>query len=98
MPQAFAIEVPGIHSQPPDRAVVPPNLGSFSIIKTFSPCAAAVTAALMPDAPEPITRTSQSYASLAVILDILLLTGALAAPAWIRRPRRSRPGMWKSPR
>ena len=41
MPHAFASEVPGIQSQPPDRAVVPPNFGSFSMTKTFSPCAAA---------------------------------------------------------
>ena len=79
MPQALASEVPGIHSQPPDRAVVPPNLGSFSMTKTFSPCAAAVTAALIPDAPDPITRTSHSYASWAAIFDILSVAGS--APA-----------------
>ena len=33
MPQARASEVPGIHSQPPDRAVVPPKRGSFSTIE-----------------------------------------------------------------
>src|SRR5258707_1147083 len=52
------------------------------MIKTFSPCAAAVTAALMPDAPDAITRTSHSYASWAAMFDILLLTGA---PAALRR-------------
>src|SRR4051812_19089618 len=99
MPHALASEVPGIHNQPPDRAVVPPNLGSFSMINTLSPCAAALTAALIPDAPEPITRTSHSYASSAVIFDILLTDGrARSAPRWLRRPRGFRPGRWRSPR
>ena len=33
MPQARASDVPGIHSQPPERAVVPPKRGSFSTIE-----------------------------------------------------------------
>jgi hypothetical protein len=59
MPCAVASDVPGIHSQPPERAVVPPMRASFSIISTSSPRDAAVIAAAMPDAPVPITRTSQ---------------------------------------
>src|SRR3954453_14082559 len=61
MPHAFASEVPGIHNQPPDLAVVPPNLGSFSTTRTLRPCAAVVTAALIPEAPEPMTNASHSY-------------------------------------
>ena len=37
MPQSRASEVPGIQSQPPERAVVPPKRGSFSTIRTLSP-------------------------------------------------------------
>src|ERR1700746_3064875 len=77
IPHAFASEVPGIHSQPPDRAVVPPNFGSFSMIRTLRPCAAALTAALMPDAPDPITRTAHSYATCTDILHTFLLAAAL---------------------
>src|SRR5690349_10261706 len=60
MPCWVASFVPGIHSQPPERAVVPPKSGSFSTTMTLSPWAAAVTAVAMPDAPEPTTRTSHS--------------------------------------
>ena len=60
MPQARASEVLGIHSQPPDRAVVPPKRGSFSTTSTLSPWCPAVTAADSPAAPEPTTRASHS--------------------------------------
>src|SRR4051812_4321170 len=69
IPHALASDVPGIHSQPPERAVVPPNFGSFSTMSTLSPCFAAVTAALMPDAPEPMTKTSHSYLSSTAIFN-----------------------------
>src|SRR4051794_24795324 len=64
MPQPRASEVPGIHSQPPERAVVPPNVASFSAITTLSPRCAAVIAAAMPAAPEPTTSTSHSKPSM----------------------------------
>src|SRR5271154_471069 len=84
MPQARASEVPGIHSQPPERAVVPPKLGSFSTIRTLRPEWAAVIAADMPEAPEPTTTASYSkessdpFAGLATGLSRLFLQeGAL---------------------
>lgn len=66
MPCSFASRVPGIHSQPPERAVVPPKRASFSTTSTFSPCDAAVTAADIPDAPVPTTRTSTAISSAAI--------------------------------
>ena len=36
-PRRCASEVPGIQSQPPERAVVPPKRGSFSTIRTLRP-------------------------------------------------------------
>ena len=61
IPCTLASDVPGIQSQPPERAVEPPKRGSFSTIRTFRPAVAAVIAAAMPDAPDPTTNTSQSY-------------------------------------
>src|SRR3954468_13053967 len=63
MPQAFASEVPGIHNQPPERAVVPPKRGSFSTIRTSRPRQRAVIAADIPEQPDPATSTSHSYVS-----------------------------------
>ena len=60
MPCSVARRVPGIHSQPPERAVVPPKRGSFSTTSTFKPCDAAVIAVAMPEAPLPTTSTSHS--------------------------------------
>ncbi len=57
---SFCIGWFGIHSQPPERAVVPPKRGAFSATITSRPCLAAVTAADSPPAPEPTTRTSHS--------------------------------------
>src|SRR5258708_38561502 len=63
MPQARASEVPGIQSQPPERAVVPPKRGSFSTTRTLRPECPAVTAADRPAQPEPTTSASHSYVS-----------------------------------
>src|SRR5665213_2015765 len=68
MPQARANAVPGIHSQPPERAVVPPKRGSFSTIRTLRPRCPAVTAADMPAQPEPTTSASHSYVSCSCAL------------------------------
>src|ERR1700761_826454 len=73
MPQAFASEVPGIHSQPPERAVVPPKRGSCSTIRTLRPRCPAVTAAAMPAQPEPTTSASHSYVSSLATTTTLLL-------------------------
>ncbi len=40
------------------RAADPPNVGAFSTTTQLSPCFAAVSAAVIPAAPEPITTTS----------------------------------------
>src|SRR5580692_1558766 len=72
MPQARASAVPGIHSQPPERAVVPPKRGSFSTIRTLRPRCPAVTAADMPAQPEPTTSASHSYVSSATATVLLL--------------------------
>jgi hypothetical protein len=64
MPCSVARWVPGTQSQPPERAVVPPKSASFSTTSTFRPSDAAVTAALMPEAPVPTTNTSQSPSHL----------------------------------
>jgi hypothetical protein len=60
IPNACASDVPGIQSQPPERAVVPPKRGSFSTINTSRPRCRAVTAAAIPAAPDPTTSTSHS--------------------------------------
>lgn len=52
----------GIHSHPPERAVVPPKSGAFSATITSRPSLRAVTAAASPPAPEPAMRTSHSMA------------------------------------
>src|SRR5918994_6103237 len=51
----------GIHTMPPDHAVVPPTSADFSNTPTLSPCPAAVTAAVSPAAPVPSTTTSYSW-------------------------------------
>src|SRR5690554_7848143 len=51
---------------PPDRAEVPPYWSAFSTTSTFSPWSAAVTAAVMPPAPEP--TTIRSYTALKSLL------------------------------
>lgn len=62
--------VAGIHSQPPDQALVPPSTDAFSATMTLAPCIAAVTAAESPAAPEPTTSTSTFTGPL--MLDSLL--------------------------
>jgi hypothetical protein len=73
MPCSVARRVPGIHSQPPERAVVPPKRGSLSTTSTFSPCDAAVMAVDMPDAPLPTTSTSHSKLVCSICLSCLCL-------------------------
>src|SRR4051794_9565146 len=59
-PSARASGFSGTHIQPPDHAVAPPQVASFSATTTRRPCQAAVTAADRPAAPAPITSRSQS--------------------------------------
>jgi hypothetical protein len=58
MPSAFDFGLHGIHNTPPERAVVPPNSGSFSTTSTERPALAAVTAVARAPAPDPATITS----------------------------------------
>ena len=45
MPLCLACGLPGIHSTPPEKAVVPPKYSSFSTTMTSKPCFFAVIAA-----------------------------------------------------
>ncbi|GLW03265.1 hypothetical protein Slala05_68950 [Streptomyces lavendulae subsp. lavendulae] len=44
----------------PERAADPPKVGAFSTTRTLSPRPAAVSAAVIPEAPDPTTTTSYS--------------------------------------
>src|SRR3954447_22540745 len=81
MPAALASGLRGIHSQPPDHAVVPPSCFSFSTTMTSRPSDAAVTAADSPAAPEPITSRSQTRATSWVMLWFLLVLRFSCRPA-----------------
>src|SRR5580704_19334778 len=48
----------GIHTMPPDQALVPPTASAFSNSPTLAPAAAARTAAASAAAPVPRTMTS----------------------------------------
>src|SRR6516165_7294123 len=48
----------GIHTIPPDQALVPPTVSAFSNRPTLAPSAAARTAAVRAAAPVPKTMTS----------------------------------------
>lgn len=48
----------GIQIPAPERAADPPNVGAFSTTTQLRPCLAAVSAAVIPAAPAPITTTS----------------------------------------
>src|SRR6516165_2999568 len=48
----------GIHTMPPDHALVPPTWSPFSNNPTDAPAPAAATAAVRPVAPVPSTTTS----------------------------------------
>jgi hypothetical protein len=50
----------GIHSTPPETAVVPPIFEDFSMIATLAPASCAAIAAVIPAPPVPITSTSTS--------------------------------------
>ena len=56
--------ISGTQSQPPDRAVVPPNTACFSMTMTAQPKYRAVMAADRPPAPEPTTSTSHETLSI----------------------------------
>src|SRR3569833_3926362 len=78
---------------PPERAVVPPNTGAFSVIRTSRPAWLAVRAAVMPPAPEPTTTTStvvsNAGSALLVLIEVFLsvrVTGAI--PSTARRQAR----------
>src|SRR5271166_4928015 len=51
----------GIHTMPPDTAVVPPTVGAFSYTSTDAPATTAVSAAVSAAAPLPSTTTSASW-------------------------------------
>lgn len=53
-------ELLGSQIPAPDRAADPPKVGAFSTTRTLSPRLAAVSAAVIPAAPEPTTTTSYS--------------------------------------
>ena len=98
MPHALASEVPGIHNQPPDRAVVPPNFGSFSIIKNFQ------TMRGRGDSGAHAGCAGANYKDVAFISVLgshfrypSSYRSTRSAPAWIKRPRGSRRGTWRSP-
>src|SRR5262245_43924614 len=57
------LEFTGIHTMPPDIAVVPPMSEDFSRRSTRRSCEAATAAVVMPPAPAPSTITSYSDAS-----------------------------------
>ena len=57
-PAARITELFGIQIPDPDRAAEPPNTAAFSITSTDRPRLAAVSAAVIPDAPAPTTTTS----------------------------------------
>ncbi len=57
-PAARTTELFGIQIPAPDRAADPPKVGAFSTTTQLRPCLAAVRAAVMPAAPEPMTTTS----------------------------------------
>ena len=50
----------GIHTMPPETAVVPPTVAAFSYTATDAPSAAAARAAVRPAPPLPSTTTSTS--------------------------------------
>src|SRR6476646_12144321 len=49
----------GIHTMPPDSAVVPPTTSPFSNSPTVAPAPRAASAATSPAAPVPSTTTSK---------------------------------------
>src|SRR5262245_9658356 len=57
----------GIHTMPPEIAVVPPIHREASTSRTRSPPAAATQAAVSPAAPLPTTSTSQAASPLSVM-------------------------------
>lgn len=57
-PAARITSLHGIQIPAPDRAAEPPKVGAFSTTTQLSPRAAAVSAAVIPAAPEPTTTTS----------------------------------------
>src|SRR3954468_11304243 len=80
MPAALASGLRGIHSQPPDHAVVPPSCVSFSTTMTSRPNEAAVTAVDSPAAPEPTTWRSQTRATSWLMLFFLRSAEASCRP------------------
>jgi hypothetical protein len=53
MTELFGIQMPA-----PERAAEPPKVAAFSTTTHVRPCLAAVSAAVIPAAPEPMTTTS----------------------------------------
>jgi hypothetical protein len=83
MPACAAFAFAGIHTIPPETAVVPPTNADFSMSTTRRPSAAATHAAVIPPAPAP--RTTTSY-SLEIVIGYLVMglglgdTGSVVAP------------------
>ncbi|MCY1367970.1 hypothetical protein D9M69_549270 [compost metagenome] len=87
MPAALRLKLLGIQATPPERRVVPPKIGAFSIRVTLLPRLVAVTAALQAAAPLPTQMTSVTLSHL--MSDSLAPTLGRAAPP----PTRSAPAM-----
>ena len=80
-PAASSTGLFGIQMPAPERAAEPPKVGAFSTTTTLSPRFAAVSAAVIPAAPEPTTTTSYSPSSGAAPA-----AGAAASPDVTARP------------
>ena len=61
----------GIHTIPPDTAVVPPTVADFSYTSTEAPWTAAVSAAVSPAPPLPSTTTSTSWSQSVTAVSLL---------------------------
>src|ERR1700736_1816189 len=87
MPSSALCGFTGIHTMPPDQALVPPTVSAFSNSPTLAPSAAARTAADRAAAPVP--RTTTSKLSAGAPRD---RTGRVSTEPLHKEPSHSRPG------
>src|SRR5690606_15114637 len=66
----------GIHSPPPEMAVVPPHLSVLSTMSTSRPASLPAMAADIAAAPDPATRRSTSSSHTMLALDAALFVDA----------------------